>query len=123
MLPVAAALAIAAADLSGLSKAEVERIWLPYAIWLLVATAWLTLPGFDQSQALRTVVEGGHRQLHPHHLAVTRQLVEEAHAVGVHVTTWTVDDPARIRELAEQAVDGVITNAPDVALAALGRDL
>ena len=41
MLPVAAALAIAAADLSGLSKAEVERIWLPYAIWLLVATAWL----------------------------------------------------------------------------------
>ena len=43
--------------------------------------------------------------------------------MGVHVTTWTVDDPARIRELAEQAVDGVITNAPDVALAALGRDL
>ena len=88
-----------------------------------LATAWLTLPGFDQSQALRTVVEGGHRQLHPHHRAVTRQLVEEAHAVGVDVTTWTVDDPARIRELAEQGIDGIITNAPDVALAALGRDL
>jgi hypothetical protein len=36
-LPVAALLAIVAADLSGLSKAEVERIWLPYAVWLLAA--------------------------------------------------------------------------------------
>ncbi|MEN3305916.1 MAG: methylthioxylose transferase [Micromonosporaceae bacterium] len=40
-LPAAALIAIMAADLSGLSKAEVERIWLPYTIWLLVATAWL----------------------------------------------------------------------------------
>lgn len=41
LLPAAALAAICVADLSGLSKAEVERIWLPYAIWLLVATAWL----------------------------------------------------------------------------------
>jgi hypothetical protein len=41
LLPAAALVAIAAADLSGLSKAEVERIWLPYAVWVLVATAWL----------------------------------------------------------------------------------
>jgi hypothetical protein len=41
LLPVCALAAVLAADLSGLSKAEVERIWLPYAIWLLVATAWL----------------------------------------------------------------------------------
>ncbi|MEU8327685.1 hypothetical protein [Micromonospora sp. NPDC048839] len=40
-LPVAAAVAVLAADLSGLSKAEVERIWLPFAVWLLVATAHL----------------------------------------------------------------------------------
>ena len=40
-LPFAALLAIGLADLSGLSKAEVERIWLPYEIWLLAATAWL----------------------------------------------------------------------------------
>lgn len=40
-LPVAAAVAVLAADLSGLSKAEVERIWLPFAVWLLVATAYL----------------------------------------------------------------------------------
>ncbi|SCF09909.1 hypothetical protein GA0074695_3463 [Micromonospora viridifaciens] len=41
LLPVAAAVVVLAADLSGLSKAEVERIWLPFAVWLLVATAHL----------------------------------------------------------------------------------
>ena len=33
--------AIAFADLSMLSKAEVERIWLPWAIWLPAACAAL----------------------------------------------------------------------------------
>jgi methylthioxylose transferase len=41
LLPAVALLGIMAADVSGLSKAEVERIWLPYAVWLLVAAAWL----------------------------------------------------------------------------------
>ena len=35
----AALAAVALADLSGLSKAEVERIWLPFALWLLPAAA------------------------------------------------------------------------------------
>jgi methylthioxylose transferase len=37
---------VAAADVSGLSKAEVERIWLPFAVWLLVAVA--RLPAGDR---------------------------------------------------------------------------
>lgn len=32
-----ALLAVAVADLSGLSKGEVERIWLPFTLWILVA--------------------------------------------------------------------------------------
>ena len=32
-----ALLAVAIADLSGLSKGEVERIWLPFTLWILVA--------------------------------------------------------------------------------------
>ncbi|MFJ6669819.1 hypothetical protein ACIQMJ_01780 [Actinosynnema sp. NPDC091369] len=35
-LAAAAAVAILVADVSGLSKAEVERIWLPFTVWLLV---------------------------------------------------------------------------------------
>ncbi|MEU4366006.1 hypothetical protein [Micromonospora chersina] len=44
LLPAAAALAVASADLSGMSKAEVERIWLPFVVWLLVAAAHLPPP-------------------------------------------------------------------------------
>ncbi|WP_435159609.1 hypothetical protein [Amycolatopsis sacchari] len=36
-----AVVAVAASDLSGLSKAEVERIWLPFAVWLVAAAAFL----------------------------------------------------------------------------------
>ena len=36
-----ALLAVALADLSGMSKAEVERIWLPFAVWVLPATGAL----------------------------------------------------------------------------------
>ncbi|MCH0571272.1 hypothetical protein I3F60_18725 [Streptomyces sp. MUM 136J] len=40
----AAALALLTADLSGMSKAETERIWLPFVMWLLPAGAFLTGP-------------------------------------------------------------------------------
>jgi hypothetical protein len=40
-LVLAAAVAIAVADKSGLSKAEVERIWLPFGVWLTTGAALL----------------------------------------------------------------------------------
>ncbi|MFJ9100747.1 hypothetical protein ACIRJM_20030 [Streptomyces sp. NPDC102405] len=44
LLASAALLALLAADLSGMSKAETERIWLPFAMWLLPACAFLRRP-------------------------------------------------------------------------------
>jgi hypothetical protein len=44
LLVAAALLALLVADLSGMSKAETERIWLPFALWLLPAGAFLTAP-------------------------------------------------------------------------------
>jgi methylthioxylose transferase len=44
LLPLAAAVAILAADLSGYSKAEVERIWLPFAVWFTAGAALLPRP-------------------------------------------------------------------------------
>jgi len=41
LLVLAALAAILCADLSMLSKAEVERIWLPFAVWLTAAPALL----------------------------------------------------------------------------------
>lgn len=44
VLPAAALAALAVAELSGLSKGETERIWLPFAPWLLLASAALRAP-------------------------------------------------------------------------------
>ncbi|GGS70003.1 hypothetical protein [Streptomyces cinerochromogenes] len=43
-LVAAALVAVLVADLSGMSKAETERIWLPFAMWLLAAGALLPRP-------------------------------------------------------------------------------
>ncbi|MGW3993894.1 hypothetical protein ACWEF6_10430 [Amycolatopsis sp. NPDC004772] len=45
LLGLAALAAILFADVSGLSKAETERIWLPFGVWLLPMTALLPRPG------------------------------------------------------------------------------
>ncbi|MFF4801539.1 hypothetical protein ACFY1U_24600 [Streptomyces sp. NPDC001351] len=42
ILVAAALLALLVADASGMSKAETERIWLPFAMWLLPSCAFLT---------------------------------------------------------------------------------
>lgn len=53
-----ALLAIALANLSGMSKGEVERIWLPFAVWLLPAGA--ALVGLrDQRTARRWLIAQG----------------------------------------------------------------
>ncbi|MHC3469639.1 hypothetical protein ACYF6T_13070 [Streptomyces sp. 7R007] len=44
VLVTAALLALLIADVSGMSKAETERIWLPFALWLLPACAHLRAP-------------------------------------------------------------------------------
>lgn len=41
LLVVGALVAVVAADVSGLSRSETERIWLPFGVWLLAATALL----------------------------------------------------------------------------------
>ena len=48
----------------------------------------------------------------PRHTLVTRKIVTDARARGMPVFAWTVDDPARIVELLELGVDGIITNEP-----------
>lgn len=44
----------------------------------------------------------------------TRELVDAAHAEGMKVIPWTVDDEATMRALIERGVDGLITNRPNL---------
>jgi glycerophosphoryl diester phosphodiesterase len=86
-----------------------------------LATAWLLGLVEDGERLIERAAEHGHLAIHPHHAFVNEELVERAHTAGLAVNTWTVDDPDRIRWLAEQGVDAIVTNVPDIALAALGR--
>jgi glycerophosphoryl diester phosphodiesterase len=90
-----------------------------HAVEPAITTAWLTSAGYDQRDALSSVVTRGHQALHPHHADLTESLVEAAHRVGIAVNTWTVDEPDRIRAVAAAGVDGIITNRPDLAREAL----
>ncbi len=84
-----------------------------------LATGWLTPRWFNQADALEALLGRGHGALHPHHEGVTDTLVAAAHEAGISVTTWTVDDPDRIRWLVSAGVDAIISNVPDVARTAL----
>ena len=86
-----------------------------------IATGWLTLVAYDQLEALETAVERGHSALHPYFTAVTTELVEAAHAAGVAVYTWTVDDPDDMRRLADMGVDAIMTNDVELAVRVLQR--
>jgi glycerophosphoryl diester phosphodiesterase len=87
-------------------------------------TGLLTTERVPPRDALEHARSGGYEMVLP---AVTSLLaagdpfVEEAHAAGVRVGTWTVDDPHRVRRLARAGVDAIASNDPAMALAALGR--
>ncbi|MHB1446019.1 MAG: glycerophosphodiester phosphodiesterase [Acidimicrobiales bacterium] len=84
-------------------------------------TGFLTTADYDQEKALARAVERGWSALHPHHRAVTAELVAAAHAQGLAVNTWTVNEPDEARRLAAIGVDAVITDAVGAILAAVGR--
>lgn len=46
-------------------------------------------------------------------LYVTQDMIDSAHASGIAVIPWTVDDPETMNVLMDMGVDGIITDYPD----------
>ena len=57
----------------------------------------------------------------PFHGELTEALLAEAHALGLKVVPWTVNDPAQIDRLMAWGVDGLISDHPARVRAAMAR--
>jgi hypothetical protein len=57
------------------------------------------------------------RTIGPRQDLVTRELVEAAHAVGMRVVPWTVNDVRAMAALVDLGVDGLVTDEPALARA------
>jgi len=86
-----------------------------------IPTGWLT-SGQNVTAAAAIATEHGHAWLNPDRasaLKATPAEIADVRGSGPRLSVWTVDEPTDIVTLAEAGVDAIITNVPDVALAAL----
>jgi glycerophosphoryl diester phosphodiesterase len=51
--------------------------------------------------------------------ATAPAVIELLHAAGVEVHFWVINDPERMRELVGRGADGIVTDVPELAVAAL----
>jgi len=88
-----------------------------------IPTGYLTFEVLAPDLLVGRVTAAGHRAIHPYVASTSPALLDAAHAAGLEVNVWTVNDPAQIAQLAAMGADAVITDVPDVARQALsGKD-
>jgi glycerophosphoryl diester phosphodiesterase len=57
--------------------------------------------------------------IHPHHALVNEELIHFANTANCAVNVWTVNDIDEAQRLTDLGVDAIITDAPDLLIAAL----
>lgn len=89
-----------------------------------VATGFLSTFLVEPAAALAHAVEAGHDLVLPGSrelIPAGSSFVDRAHAAGVRVGTWTVDDPHDVRDLLSWGVDAIASNDPGMALGVLAE--
>ncbi|CRZ19139.1 glycerophosphoryl diester phosphodiesterase [Mycolicibacterium neworleansense] len=83
-----------------------DTTWVPGSPWLGGVDPVVTHDPIVAAQSI------GASALSPQYRLVNREFVQRAHALGLKVTPWTVNDPAAMRALIADGVDGLITDYP-----------
>ena len=111
--PVLAAVDGADVIVSSFDLATIDRV---RSLDPAVRTGFLLFTG-SPTRAAQVCRDRGHPAVHPHEVLVDEAFMAAAEGLLVH--TWTVNDPDRARTLAALGVDAVVTDVPDVLIAAL----
>lgn len=86
---------------TGLAERELRTLWGLSRVRL---ARWARLPGVvaqvPEHAGGRHVTDGA--------------FIDAAHALGLHVHVWPINDPERMHALLDDGTDGIITDAPDV---------
>jgi glycerophosphoryl diester phosphodiesterase len=89
-----------------------------------VLTGLLTTDAIAPVDGIAFAAEQGHELVLPGSRGLLRaglDVVERAHAAGVRIGTWTVDDPDTFGRLLGAGLDAVATNDPAMGLAVRAR--
>lgn len=78
-----------------------------------VRRAFIFADSPDRDALLASARATGLWALHPNRAYVTPELVSAAHAAGLTVNVWTVDDADEIARLVALGVDGIMSNWPE----------
>jgi len=100
-------------------RPSIARGWLTDARTVADAVLWLGRDIADMDAVPGAVAKEGGGTWTPEHEDLTEDQLAEAHGLGLLVVPWTVNARADMLRLIGWGVDGLITDWPDRALAAL----
>ncbi|OLT32591.1 glycerophosphodiester phosphodiesterase [Actinomadura sp. CNU-125] len=95
------------------TPAEFGRVALVERKTLVPGSRWLA--GRSPHDPVASALAAGATALSPEHALTTPGLVDDAHAAGLPVAVWTVNDPEDMARFAKFGVDAIVTDYPDIA--------
>ncbi len=110
---------LAAVEAAGLGERVViqsfdhRSLWAIHSINADIRLSALTSSGVPD---LAELVSSGASIWSPNFQSLNPGVIEEAHAAGLLVIPWTVNERNQMEELVDMGVDGLISDRPDIAL-------